>query len=218
MAASANELTKGASDGHAEERQPERRIIMGIDSATIHMGWGVIEYLPGSRTSRYLGCGVVKVPENMPVPQRLEGIATEVRAVVSAYQPTDGVVENALVSERVLLLDQRSAIALGEERGAVLCTLVQCEIRNISSYTPAQVKAVVTGNGASSNEQVSFWVKNSLVDGNLIELVPFDATGALALALTHAILYGQEGVVVAAARHSRDNVPGDVVDGGPRTS
>lgn len=218
MAASSNELAKAVSGGPTEERPPERRIIVGIEITTIQVAWGVIEYLPGSRTSRYLGCGVLKMPEKVPVPQRLAGIATDVRAVVSAYQPTDGVVENTLLSERVLLLDQRNAIALGEDRGAVLCTLAQCEVKNITSYTPAQVNAVVTGNGASSKEQVSFWVKNSLVDGNLIDLAPLDATYALALALTHAILYGKEGVVVAATRNCGDDVPGDVVDGGPCTS
>lgn len=207
MAASANGLTKAVSGGHTEARQAERRIILGIDIVTMQLGWGVIEYSPGSRSARYLGCGVVKIPEKAPVLERLGGIATEVRAVVSAYQPTDGVVENAFASEGVLLLDRRTAVALGEDRGAVLCALAQCEVKNISSYSPAQVKAVVTGNGSSSREQVRFWVKDSLDDGNLIDLVPLDATEALALALTHAILYGKEGVVVADARHSEGDVP-----------
>lgn len=206
MVAIVKDMTRSEGGDDTAVRPLERRVIMGIDSATIQMGWGVIEYLPDSRTARYLDCGVVKMPDKMSVPQRLGGIATELRGLVAAYQPSDGVVENAFVSEKVLMLNQRTAIALGEGRGAVLCTLAQCEVQNITSYTPAQVKAVVTGSGASTKEQVSFWVKNSLIDGNLIGLVPLDATDALALALTHSILYGKQGVIVTAVAQQKRRV------------
>lgn len=218
MVASANELNKAVSGDDTEEHQPERRIIMGIEITSIQVSWGIIEYLPGGPTSRYLSCGVENVPEKVPALERLRRIGTAVQALISAYQPTDGVVENAFVSERVSRLDQRTALALGENRGVVLCTLAQCDVNSIACYTPAQVKAVVTGDSASPKEQVSFWVKKSLVDGNLIDLVPLDPTDALGLALTHAIVYGKEGIVVAAARHSGGVVPGDFVDGDPCTS
>ena len=52
----------------------------------------------------------------------------------------------------------------------------------ISEYSPREVKKSVTGNGASSKEQVQYMVKSIL---SLKNNMPADSSDALAVALCH---------------------------------
>jgi crossover junction endodeoxyribonuclease RuvC len=61
--------------------------------------------------------------------------------------------------------------------------------KEISEYSPKEVKKSVTGRGAASKEQVSFMVRKIL---NIPETPEFfDATDALAVAVCHGLKFGQ---------------------------
>jgi crossover junction endodeoxyribonuclease RuvC len=76
----------------------------------------------------------------------------------------------------------RSALVLGQARGAALCAAAQSG-RPVAEYAAAQVKLAIAGNGRADKVQVQHMVKVLL---NLQQKVVADAADALAVALCHA--------------------------------
>jgi crossover junction endodeoxyribonuclease RuvC len=85
--------------------------------------------------------------------------------------------------ERVFLAaNPRSALILGQARGAVLASLGEAGVKVIE-LSARQVKKSVTGSGAAGKTQVQAMVTRLL---GLAEIPAADAADALALALTYA--------------------------------
>jgi crossover junction endodeoxyribonuclease RuvC len=75
----------------------------------------------------------------------------------------------------------RSSLALAECRGVLLATLGRHDVP-VHSYSPAQVKSAIVGNGRAEKHQVVYMVTRLL---NLGSEPPTDAADAMAVALTH---------------------------------
>jgi crossover junction endodeoxyribonuclease RuvC len=75
----------------------------------------------------------------------------------------------------------RSGLALAESRGVILAALGGSGIA-VRSYSPAEVKSTIVGNGRAEKQQVSYMVVRLL---SLRETPPVDAADAMAVALTH---------------------------------
>lgn len=158
---------------------------VGVDGATVSTGWGVLvaeDGVRGRRAYRYVACGVAKAPAGWPLPRRLASIRAQIAEVVRQHNPDAAAVELAFVSN-----NSRTAIALGEARGAILSQLYELGIADIADVTPRMVKAAVTGSGAAKKEEVARMVRASLAGGDQITCVGFDPTDALAIALTLAL-------------------------------
>lgn len=162
--------------------------VLGVDGATVRTGWGVIELSlrRGRAVQRYVACGCLSAPAARPLPARLAMIAVGLIEVVKRYAPEEAAVELAFLGS-LARRNTRTALALGEARGAILCTLAQAGVEKIQDYAPREVKATVTGNGAAPKQLVADWVRRSLQGGDQIAGTGFDQTDALAIALTHAV-------------------------------
>lgn len=169
--------------------QGDGTILLGVDGATRRTGWGIIEATVrrGRPLYRFIACGVISAPASRPLPARLAIIARGLVEVIEKYQPEEAAVELAFLSESLIKKNPRTAIALGEARGAILLTLAQHGVVKTFDYAPRDVKAVASGKGSASKSEVAEWVKRSLEDGRRIQSGTFDETDALAIALTHAI-------------------------------
>lgn len=153
--------------------------ILGIDPGSVATGWGVVER-NGSRCA-HVAHGTVRPQRRAELPARLADLHAAIVRVVAAYVPERVVVERVFVGRNV-----RSALVLGQARGAVLAALAGAGLA-IEEVTAQHVKLAVTGAGAAEKAQVQAMVKRLLA---LSATPPRDAADALAAALSWSPLAG----------------------------
>jgi len=107
------------------------------------------------------------------LPERLERIFLDVRALVSRVRPDVIAVEEIFHGRSF-----DSALKLGQARGVVLLVAQMARVE-LCEYAPANVKKTVTGNGNASKEQVQRMVQRRL--GLASAPTPMDVSDALAI-------------------------------------
>jgi crossover junction endodeoxyribonuclease RuvC len=162
-------------------------IALGIDPGTLHLGWGVVSR-SGTRLTHH-GHGVIHLDGRETIARRLTSIESELRQVLSRFEPEVGSVETLFFHK-----DPQAAAKLGHARGVVLLCLDRAGL-SIAEYAPARVKRTIAGSGRAEKRQVAQMVRAIL---NLDELPASDAADALALAITHLRVGGLMEAVEAA--------------------
>ena len=159
--------------------------ILGIDPGTAVTGWGIVELT--RKGVQFVNAGVVRTKASDPHESRLLQLSTGIHQVIVEYQPKVAAVEEPFFGENA-----RSALILGQARGALLLTIAQSSIP-VFSYSPREVKLAATGSGSATKDQVSFMMNRIL---GLISSpqhpapktpFPLDATDALAIAFCHSL-------------------------------
>lgn len=107
----------------------------------------------------------------------LAHIAQSLRDVLRQYQPTVCAVEGLFYAQNL-----RTAIVMGEARGAALATIAESGLE-IYEIAPRKVKQAIVGYGAAQKLAVAKMVQRML---RLAAPPDADAADALALALAHA--------------------------------
>lgn len=148
---------------------------LGVDPGTAITGYAVVEEIGG--TLQLLTLGAIQTPAKTPLPQRLQAIYTELRALVRDHAPDVTAVEELFFSRNV-----RTAMAVGQARGVVLLALADAGMP-IAEYTPLQVKQAVTGYGNADKHQVQEMVRVLLRLPDIPR--PDDAADAAAVAICH---------------------------------
>jgi crossover junction endodeoxyribonuclease RuvC len=135
--------------------------------------------------------GVIEAPAGEPVERRLAEIHDALEDLIAEHQPIALALEDVYFGRNV-----RSAIAVGQARGAVLLTAAMARIACFD-YTPQAVKMAVCGSGAAGKDQVQRMV------GMLLG-VPQPKSDHTADALAVAICHAAHGST-AAARGTREH-------------
>jgi len=109
----------------------------------------------------------------------LKTIFDAVAELVTRHEPDAVALEESFVGA-----DARTALSVGQARGAVLvaCALAEVEC---AEYAPARVKQVVCGYGRAEKAQVQRMVK--VILGLPSPPTPHHAADALAVAICHAL-------------------------------
>ena len=149
--------------------------VLGIDPGTLNMGYGVVEEKGGNISMA--GCGVISVPQKMPVEQRLFALHAELSKIIAKFQPEEAAIEEPFVAGNA-----RSALAIGRAQAVAILAAVQGGLP-VFRYMPTQVKQMVTSYGRSSKDQVKQVVKLQLGVIDIPEAS--DAADALAVAICH---------------------------------
>ena len=149
-------------------------IVLGIDPGLSATGYGLISVR--GNDCRLLTFGVIKPPERLPHPQRLQRIHQGLAEVIAAWRPDEVAVEDFFVGH------VRAAVAVGEARAMALLAAAQADLP-VALYKPLEVKQFVTSYGRGSKEQVQEMVRVLLALDEPPE--PADAADALAVALCH---------------------------------
>lgn len=158
--------------------------ILGIDPGSLHTGYAVIEAdLASAARGRgprlgYLECGVIAAPARLEVGDRMLAIANDLVAVIEEFAPEQAAIERAFFGVNI-----RSALTLGQARGALMLVVAQRGL-TCTEYAPALVKRVVAGHGAARKRDVAQRV--ALLCELAREPAP-DAADALAIACCHAL-------------------------------
>jgi crossover junction endodeoxyribonuclease RuvC len=149
--------------------------ILGIDPGSAVTGYGVVERLAGRIV--HVAHGTLRPPANSPLALRLDHLYRTIGEVIAQHAPDCAAIEEVFVAA-----SPRSALVLGQARGAILAALAAGGLA-VSEYAPARIKRSVTGNGRATKQQVKLMVKRLL---DLQQSPVADAADALAAAISHA--------------------------------
>jgi crossover junction endodeoxyribonuclease RuvC len=152
--------------------------VLGIDPGTAACGYGIVVHESAGRL-RALTHGWWRTPARQPPAERLATIFRGVAGLIERYEPDAAVLEESFVGA-----DARTALSVGQARGAVL---VACALAGVActEYAPASVKQAVCGYGRAEKAQMQRMVKAILGLDSLP--TPHHAADALAVAICHAL-------------------------------
>lgn len=150
--------------------------ILGIDPGMAIVGYGLIE--ANRDNIELLTSGSIQTDKNLTDSKRLLEIYNDLTTVVEKYQP-----DCASVEELFFFKNQKTVIPVAEARGVILTVLEKLNIPTYS-YTPMQVKQVLTGYGRADKKEVEQMVKISLQTDKLPKLD--DTVDAIAIAICHS--------------------------------
>jgi crossover junction endodeoxyribonuclease RuvC len=151
--------------------------VVGIDPGTAACGYGIVHESHGRLRGVDHGWWSTSPSERPEI--RLRTIYDGVAALIAEHAPDAVVLEESFVG-----VDARTALSIGQARGAVLVAAAHAGIP-CNEYSPAAVKHAVCGYGRAEKAQVQRMVKAIL---GLRELpTPNHASDALAVAICHAL-------------------------------
>ncbi len=163
--------------------------ILGIDPGSAVTGFGVVDSEAGKLV--HVAHGTLRTPSRAAMVDRLSYLYQAVQAVARDHEPDVAAIEQVFVSA-----NPRSALILGQARGAVLAA-VGGRGATVVEYSALRIKKAVTGSGRADKRQVQNMVRRILA----LDRVPAkDAADALATAICHAHAGRLGGVVRPAPR------------------
>jgi crossover junction endodeoxyribonuclease RuvC len=155
--------------------EPQAIRILGVDPGSVATGYGIVERVRG--TIVHVAHGTIRPPARAPLAERLAHIQRDLQTTLIEYAPHRAAVESVFVS-----VNARSALVLGQARGAILATLGTAGVP-VDELATRTIKKAVTGMGGAEKDQVQAMVSRLLG----LERPPAqDAADALAVALCRA--------------------------------
>ena len=154
--------------------------ILGIDPGMAIVGYGIID-IDRDGSIDLLTSGSIQTDKNLSDSKRLLEIHNDLSQIVDKYKP-----DCASVEQLFFFKNQKTIIPVAEARGVILAVLEKYDIPTYS-YTPMEVKQVLTGYGRADKKEVEQMVKLTL---NTQELPKLDDTiDAIAIAICHSRSY-----------------------------
>ncbi len=151
--------------------------VLGIDPGTAACGYGIVHADGGRLRAVAHGWWQTSVATSPEL--RLKRIHDGVVEVIAAHGPQAAVLEESYVG-----VDARTALFVGQARGAVLVACAGAGLA-CTEYSPATVKQAVCGYGRAEKVQVQRMVQAIL--GMRAKPTPHHAADALAVAICHAL-------------------------------
>ena len=148
--------------------------ILGVDPGSRITGYGFL--LHKDKKLHYLASGCIKPPSKDPFIDRLHHIYTSLTKIIIEYSPDALALEDIFVAK-----DPKSAIKLGQVRGAIMIAAKNCGV-DVIEYPPTKIKLALVGNGHAEKKQVSKMVELIL---NIKGIKSPDESDALAVAICH---------------------------------
>jgi crossover junction endodeoxyribonuclease RuvC len=149
--------------------------ILGIDPGSVATGFGVVER--SEEGLRHVAHGTIRPPRGTPLHQRLGVVYRELERVIDQHRPDRAVIEQVFVAS-----SPKSALVLGQARGAALAALGAAGIP-VAELAAREVKKAVVGTGSATKVQVQAMVRELL---GLEARPASDAADALAGAICSA--------------------------------
>jgi crossover junction endodeoxyribonuclease RuvC len=151
--------------------------VLGIDPGTAACGYGIVHESGGRIRAIDHGWWQTSARERPEL--RLKTIFERVQALIAEHEPAAVAVEESFVGA-----DARTALSVGQARGAVLVAAASVGVA-CAEYSPSRVKQAVCGYGRAEKAQVQRMVRAILS----MDAVPSPnhAADALAVAICHAL-------------------------------
>jgi crossover junction endodeoxyribonuclease RuvC len=184
-----------------KENTPYFRII-GIDPGSRITGFGIIEVPAGVvsvKNVRLIAAGVLRSQATLPHHERSGHLHDAMFQLAEKYTPEWCAIEKAFTG-----INPNSALRLGETRGALIAAVRRLNIK-VGELTPTHVKKTITGQGHATKEQIAEALKYLV--GFDRGTLPFDASDAIAIALSHALSLGTYAAPGASKSWPRVSAP-----------
>ena len=150
--------------------------ILGIDPGMAIVGYGIINI--ENEQLELLTSGSIQTDKTLSDSKRLLEIYNDLTTVVDKYKP-----DCASVEELFFFKNQKTVIPVAEARGVIITVLEKFNVPTYS-YTPMEVKQVLTGYGRAEKKEVEQMVKIALNTDKLPRLD--DTVDAIAIAICHS--------------------------------
>jgi len=152
-----------------------RMRVLGVDPGIAHTGYGVVDVDQRGKIT-YLTSGSISTSSSVPFVERLAKIHHELDVLFKELRPQHMVVEEVFFAQNA-----RSALTLGQARGATLLSAALADIP-VFEYAATEAKKAVCSYGGAGKRQVNAMVKALL---GLTQDLPDHASDALALCICH---------------------------------
>lgn len=153
----------------------EDKIILGIDPGTTAMGYGII-HIQGKKLT-LLTFGVIHLSKLPNHPDKLKRIFDRLDSMIQEFCPDEMAIEAPFFGKNV-----QSMLKLGRAQGVAIAAALKNNIP-FEEYSPRRIKQAITGNGASSKEQVAIMLQTMLKFDEIPKYL--DATDGLGVAVCH---------------------------------
>lgn len=150
--------------------------ILGIDPGMAIVGYGLIE--GDNDNYRLISSGSIQTDKHLDDSKRLLEIYNDLSSLVESLKP-----DCASVEQLFFFKNQKTVIPVAEARGVILAVLEKYGIPTYS-YTPMEVKQVLTGYGRAEKKEVDRMVHIALGVDTLPKLD--DTVDAIAIAICHS--------------------------------
>ncbi|MDP2921776.1 MAG: crossover junction endodeoxyribonuclease RuvC [Candidatus Omnitrophota bacterium] len=155
--------------------------ILGIDPGLGITGYGLIDAQGNS--VRLIEAGIIRSSAKDKMEKRLASIYKKIISLIKDTVPEAVVLEEVYSHYK----HPKTSILMGHARGAI-CLAVEHQDVTLVNYPTTKIKKAITGRGRASKEQMQRTVTSLL--GLKKPPEPVDITDALALAITHANIWG----------------------------
>ena len=150
--------------------------ILGIDPGMAIVGYGLIDF--EDEKPVLVTSGSIQTDKKLSDSSRLLEIYNDLSKLVEELEPDCASVENLFFFK-----NQKTVIPVAEARGVILTVLAKYNIPTFS-YTPMEVKQVLTGYGRADKKDVEQMVRVALSVDKLPKLD--DTVDAIAIAICHS--------------------------------
>jgi crossover junction endodeoxyribonuclease RuvC len=151
--------------------------ILGVDPGLTRLGVGIIDAGVGNQVE-LVHVGVLRTPATDNIADRLVSLQSGLAEVFELYRPDVVAIEQVFAQH-----NKHSVMGTAQISGVVIAMAGGLGLP-VSTRTPSEIKAAVTGYGKADKAQVTHMVTRIL---KLAEApTPADAADALALAITEA--------------------------------
>ncbi len=159
-------------------KTPYEGRILGIDPSLRGSGFAILECR--DRSHKVLHSETLKLKPKVSSIECLGRIHQSVAHLVDLWKPL-----HVSCEETIYVQNFKTAQIMGSARGAALSAAALRGVP-VFEYAPLRVKQAVVGFGRASKEQVASTLAQML---SLPEVLPFDQSDALGLALCHALTW-----------------------------
>ncbi|MEU4815306.1 crossover junction endodeoxyribonuclease RuvC [Micromonospora aurantiaca] len=168
--------------------------VLGVDPGLTRCGVGVVEGVPG-RPCTLVAYYVVYTDPEDDLALRLLHLDRSLTGLVAEHRPDAVAVERVFSQHNV-----RTVMGTAQASGVAVLAGARAGLP-VTTYTPSEVKAAVTGSGQADKKQMTTMVTRLL---RLPEPPkPADAADALALAICHVWRGGTRSKLAEAAQRAR---------------
>lgn len=145
-------------------------IILGIDPAISHTGWGVIS-CTGNKLE-YLASGVIDTNAQDALSIRLAVISSKIENIISNFKPDLVAMEEVFINKNPL-----SSLKLSHARGAMMAMVGRANIP-LSEFSPNKIKKTIVGAGKAEKTQVMHMVNILMPNAKIVKSDEADALAA----------------------------------------
>jgi crossover junction endodeoxyribonuclease RuvC len=161
-------------------------LAIGIDPGTAITGYGFV-HLTQNGELELVDYGVITTPSDMPMPDRLQQLHSQLSQLLALHRPRSGAVEKLFFQRNV-----STAISVGQARGVTLLALAEAGVQ-VAEYTPREIKQAIVGYGGAEKKQIQHMVRMLLEMDSIPQ--PDDAADALAIAICHLHSMPMRGLI-----------------------